>query len=374
MALKIKIKQQEPKGPIEMKCPEDNSKFKKIVPSMNSNGEVSDGQQRLSVYVNLKASQAIWEHARRLDMKYEVGGALIGYYCRAGKGAKDPRFLVVTDVLNMPPDYFKSPALLRFTNDFMDQLDSYMEQLNNLDPNLRRLGFYHTHPGYGVFLSATDIKTFEGIFKEDWQIAMVVDPVREDEGVFYWQGGKISHKNGFYYYIPHKDEAKIEVHQVSHPKRNLRRYNLHSLTPPGLDQDDRQTDEKPPEEDNDQNPPDAQRQNEPDKNQPPENDQAESDSHSTPDENDDEENMEEDNVKDDTVENETQSEQEVEKDKGKNGHQPEQHARTGENETPDQQKPMEIKDNVEKKILDEVRKEGESLAVGLSSTPVRGLI
>jgi proteasome lid subunit RPN8/RPN11 len=239
MTLKIKIKSQEKVEPVDMAPPYDNIMFSAgVEKSVKSGGEITDGRQRLPVYVSQEVCNAIWKHARDLNMKYEMGGALIGFYCRDGKGSKDERFLVVTDVLNMPSEFFKSPALLRFTNEFMNQLDDYMEHLNKQDKRLRRLGFYHTHPGYGVFLSGTDIRTFEGIFKDDWQIAMVVDPVNEDEGVFYWQGGKISHKNGFYHFKikpepdPKPDDLSLEIHEVHeidgfHP--DLLSCNEHSL-------------------------------------------------------------------------------------------------------------------------------------------------
>ena len=46
------------------------------------------------------------------------------------------------------------------------------------------VGWYHSHPGYGIFLSATDKKTQEIYFSAKWQIAIVIDPVREEFGVF----------------------------------------------------------------------------------------------------------------------------------------------------------------------------------------------
>jgi len=52
------------------------------------------------------------------------------------------------------------------------------------NPSLRILGWFHSHPDFGCFLSATDLKTQQYFFPEDYQVALVVDPIR-DELEFY---------------------------------------------------------------------------------------------------------------------------------------------------------------------------------------------
>jgi len=46
------------------------------------------------------------------------------------------------------------------------------------------VGSYHSHPGLGVFLSSTDLNTQADVFNQDWQIALVIDPVKNDTGFF----------------------------------------------------------------------------------------------------------------------------------------------------------------------------------------------
>jgi hypothetical protein len=51
------------------------------------------------------------------------------------------------------------------------------------------LGWYHTHPDLGIFLSETDLeKTHRVLFAEPFQIALVYDPVRHKAGYFCWEG------------------------------------------------------------------------------------------------------------------------------------------------------------------------------------------
>ncbi len=48
------------------------------------------------------------------------------------------------------------------------------------DDSLRIVGWWHSHPGFGCFLSTTDVKTQEYFFPESYQVALVVDPVKDD--------------------------------------------------------------------------------------------------------------------------------------------------------------------------------------------------
>lgn len=52
------------------------------------------------------------------------------------------------------------------------------------DETQEMMGWYHSHPGYGIFLSATDRNTQNNYFSAQWQIALVVDPIRGEFGAF----------------------------------------------------------------------------------------------------------------------------------------------------------------------------------------------
>jgi proteasome lid subunit RPN8/RPN11 len=53
----------------------------------------------------------------------------------------------------------------------------------------RIVGWYHTHPGFGIFLSGMDLFIQDNFFNEPWQVAFVDDPKGGDRGVFVWQNG-----------------------------------------------------------------------------------------------------------------------------------------------------------------------------------------
>lgn len=208
--MKIRIIREKKVTPIPMSFPLQNPDFFNIQQASTNTTNARDNL--LSVFMHHKTYQRIWEHVC-IDFHNEVGGALLGYY----GSDQGNEFILITDVFNQPPEYFASPTLLRFTSQFYDDLGEYIDQIEAKYPNILRLGLYHTHPNYGVFLSKTDAKTFKGIFKEPFQIAMVVDPVRKEDGVFTWQGRELSRNMGYRVYQTKKPQFALHTTTTRNP-------------------------------------------------------------------------------------------------------------------------------------------------------------
>ena len=60
------------------------------------------------------------------------------------------------------------------------------------------VGWIHTHPNFGIFLSEYDTFIQKNFFAEDFQIAYVIDPIQKTEGFYYWQSEEIKASSGFY--------------------------------------------------------------------------------------------------------------------------------------------------------------------------------
>ena len=69
------------------------------------------------------------------------------------------------------------------------------ETLETKYPGKKIVGWYHTHPGFGIFLSGMDLFIQNNFFNQPWQIATVYDPKAEEEGTFIWRGGKSSRES-----------------------------------------------------------------------------------------------------------------------------------------------------------------------------------
>lgn len=58
-------------------------------------------------------------------------------------------------------------------------------------PEERIAGWYHSHPGFGVFLSEHDVFIHRHFFSDAGQVAWVYDPQQEEDGCFAWSQGEI---------------------------------------------------------------------------------------------------------------------------------------------------------------------------------------
>jgi hypothetical protein len=53
------------------------------------------------------------------------------------------------------------------------------------------MGWYHSHPGFGVFLSDHDTFIHKNFFSSALQVAWVYDPHSDEEGCFGWSGERL---------------------------------------------------------------------------------------------------------------------------------------------------------------------------------------
>jgi proteasome lid subunit RPN8/RPN11 len=54
------------------------------------------------------------------------------------------------------------------------------------DETVVMVGWYHTHPGFGIFLSGMDQFIHQNFFTQIWHIALVLDPLAKKSGLFCW--------------------------------------------------------------------------------------------------------------------------------------------------------------------------------------------
>ena len=90
-----------------------------------------------------------------------------------------------------------SASTLTFTHETWDYV--YQEQSVKY-PEKKIVGWQHTHPSYGIFLSNYDLFIQENFFNLPFQVAYVIDPVQKIRGFFQWKNGKIEKLKGFYIY------------------------------------------------------------------------------------------------------------------------------------------------------------------------------
>ena len=90
-----------------------------------------------------------------------------------------------------------TPTTLKFTHETCDYVHKEIEKKYK---GKKIVGWIHTHPDFGIFLSEYDKFIHQNFFNEDYQVAYVVDPIQNIEGFYFWINEKIEKCKGFYVY------------------------------------------------------------------------------------------------------------------------------------------------------------------------------
>ena len=116
--------------------------------------------------------------------RLEMGGLLIGHVDEQGRNVVVAGFF--------PEQTEASPGYCEFEGGFAAMAAGACDFANERcggphSPNIRIIGWIHTHPDIGIFLSGIDVKTFKNLREMSGDgrcVAVVVDPLRKEHGVF----------------------------------------------------------------------------------------------------------------------------------------------------------------------------------------------
>jgi 26S proteasome regulatory subunit N11 len=138
---------------------------------------VTDGTCVMNLFTSHSVYEAIMEQAE-LALPNETGGFLLG------RTAFDPDcsswYNWIDEAVPIQPTE-SNPVHFTFSWRDVDQVRNRREQQQK-----SLIGWYHTHPGLGIFLSETDLqKTHQQLFNELFQVALVYDPITVRAGYFY---------------------------------------------------------------------------------------------------------------------------------------------------------------------------------------------
>jgi len=143
---------------------------------MKAKAKPSNAQPAL--VVDSEVVRQIRQHARS-SSKTEVCGVLIGQ-------DRDHRIDVAACIEGQNAD--EAGAHVTFTQDTWEHIYAVKDQKY---PEERIVGWYHSHPGFGVFLSDHDTFIHRNFFSSPGQVAWVFDPHSDEEGCFGWVRGRI---------------------------------------------------------------------------------------------------------------------------------------------------------------------------------------
>lgn len=118
------------------------------------------------------------------DTSNEVGGLMLGKVLSDETGFK----VNVAAAIGA-----KYTELERTDVKFTSRSWHYMEQVRmEKYSDLEVLGWFHTHPGKGIYLSTYHTFIHHNFFAQPWQMALVMDPLAGTHSFFGWNNGKIT--------------------------------------------------------------------------------------------------------------------------------------------------------------------------------------
>ncbi len=152
-------------------------------------GKIEDDD--VKVYIKQSVYNELEEYALS-DTSHELGTIILGDYVEK----HGEMHVVISDFIYAK--YAESTAsTLTFTHETWNYIHKEHDEKYS---DKKIIGWQHTHPGFGVFLSGYDMFIQENFFDLPFQVAYVIDPVQHERGFFQWKSGKVEKLNGFYIY------------------------------------------------------------------------------------------------------------------------------------------------------------------------------
>ncbi|MEM7370986.1 MAG: hypothetical protein AAF587_20395 [Bacteroidota bacterium] len=141
------------------------------------------------VYMHLECAtdlnQFIYDHnvneflEEKNDMIPEIGGFLMGTYeLEASSGQHKVSLEKFQPITAEAQDLYKV--------EFGVTAWAELANIQDMHEDLVTIGWFHTHPGHGLFLSQPDLRIHEGFFKNNYQLAMEIDTKSQDLDVAFF--------------------------------------------------------------------------------------------------------------------------------------------------------------------------------------------
>jgi proteasome lid subunit RPN8/RPN11 len=156
----------------------------------------------LPIFLDRRTADTIERHALS-DTSVELGGILLGKECV--DPATGQPFVWITQSLEAK-HYANTQASFTYTHDSWEEITRERDQLH---PDCDIVGWYHTHPSFGIFLSHHDVFIHQHFFAQPLQVAYVVDPINQSRGFFQWRDGGLTQVGGYYLMADRGDRVAL---------------------------------------------------------------------------------------------------------------------------------------------------------------------
>ncbi|MGB1251952.1 MAG: Mov34/MPN/PAD-1 family protein [Candidatus Promineifilaceae bacterium] len=158
-------------------------------PEIRTGGIMSNGnypaQNATVIWLDERPLRIMQAHAKS-SMRREVAGVMVG---PRPEKQPDGRYLVHVRDMIVAKHTRMSGASVTYTPESWRYMNDKLAE-KYPDDDMVMVGWYHTHPGFGIFLSNMDLFIHTNFFTQKWHIAYVLDPVGERSGFFSWDRAK----------------------------------------------------------------------------------------------------------------------------------------------------------------------------------------
>ncbi|MEW6096442.1 MAG: Mov34/MPN/PAD-1 family protein [bacterium] len=178
---------------------------------------VDKPEYSLKIFIAKEIMEEILNYSQK-DTTRELGGVLVGDYCHENK----IKFIKISNFIEARNTQADN-SHIRFNHDTWNAIERERKS-RKIPEEKQMVGWFHTHPGWGIFLSEDDLFIHQNFFNLPWQVAMVVDPLQKDQGFFVWENDKIIKCREFYLYTTKARESELTSFIYSlHQCRKLER-------------------------------------------------------------------------------------------------------------------------------------------------------
>lgn len=136
----------------------------------------------------------------------ELGGFILGSYEQNNSGFYEITCSKFVGIQSEKEDLYK----MGFGSKAWIALEEVMQKYKDL----ALIGWFHTHPGHGVFLSKPDLNICNNIFPEPYQFAMVMDTIKSSSNEKYHVGLFTKKMNGQMNNIKEKKTEFVQWEEV----------------------------------------------------------------------------------------------------------------------------------------------------------------
>lgn len=208
----------------EKKTPKKNKKKREPLPDNVLPQNILPMGEHVEENKNIYLTQSVYKKIHKFTKNKttnESGGVLVGNVLEEmGKTN-----ILISGFIEAK-DCEATPTTLTFTHASWEHIHQEMEKKF---PGKKILGWIHTHPDFGIFLSEYDKFIHENFFSEENQIAYVIDPIQGIEGFYFWINGKLEKCKGFYIYDRMGVAIELNGEKETEPEKEGSLFSVRNL-------------------------------------------------------------------------------------------------------------------------------------------------